>query len=291
MHKWLAIIALLAGLIGGAWSQVPRDGSEQKQHAESSDSKAQPTPKPCTCNVQIQETPAKQTGEPQEKSAKYPWRELCAPANIPNWILALVGVGGIGAALRTLKIIKLQADLMKEQSELMVEKERAKLRIDLKPLNPFPSEDETEGYMVEGSVAIYGYTEAFIETAEIYASIGEEGVLKPLPEWFFPLHLPSVIVTGSKPIDFATLVNTKDGPAWDEQIIPVRTGQEFVFCVAKIVFSDAYGHRWVYRLMKKHSFSWEPQNAAEAEILGKWEDVGLPSERGEYRQEQRPKAT
>jgi hypothetical protein len=42
----------------------------------------------------------------------------------------LAGVAG-WLALRTLGAIQLQADLMKDQSDLMVEKERAKLRIEL----------------------------------------------------------------------------------------------------------------------------------------------------------------
>lgn len=290
MPKRLAIRGLLViGLCSGAWSQVPRNESQQKQPAESKDDKSQPVIQPCVCAIQVQNAPAKETSEPQEKSAQYPWRELYAPANIPSWFLVGAGLFAGWLALKTLRAVRCQADLMKEQSDLVVEKERAKLRIDLKPFNPFPIEDESENYMVEGSVAIYGYTEAFIETAEIYASIGEEGIINPLPEWLFPLHLPSVILTGSKPINFATLVNAKDGPASDEGIIPVRAGQEFVFCTATIIFSDAYGQRWVFRLRKKLSFAWEPQNAAEAEILGRWEDVGLASERGEHRQEHQPK--
>jgi hypothetical protein len=64
------------------------------------------------CNVQIQEAPPKQAQEPDKKP--YQWRELYAPANIPNWALAaLAGWAGV-MALRTLRGINKQAALMEK---------------------------------------------------------------------------------------------------------------------------------------------------------------------------------
>lgn len=184
-----------------------------------------------------------------------------------------------------------QADLMKEQSALVVGKERAKLRIDLNPFNPFPASKGPMDYVVEGSVSIYGYSEAFIERSEIYASIGEEGILSPLPEWLFPMHLPPVILSGAAPVKFRTLVNASDGPATDEEIRQVREKKASIFCVATIEFSDAFGQRWVPRLRRRFCFLWKPESRSDAEILGVWEDDGLPEQNGEYRQGQqhRPK--
>src|ERR1700721_376111 len=111
MRKRLAVLGFFGWVACGAWPQVPRNGSQQKQRAESSDTKAQSAPKPCTCNVQIQETPAKEKQDSPSKPSSYPWRELYAPANIPNWVLALVGIGAVIAALKTLWAIRKQADL------------------------------------------------------------------------------------------------------------------------------------------------------------------------------------
>jgi len=87
----------------------------------------------------------------------------------PVWVnLALVL-----AALLTLWTIKRQADLMKEQSDLTTEMNRAKLRIELDPFQAVP--DQSEIYNIHGRVSIYGNSEAFITRSEIYASIGPGG--------------------------------------------------------------------------------------------------------------------
>ncbi len=46
----------------------------------------------------------------------YPWQELFAPANIPNWVLCAVGVFTVGMALRTLRSIDNQVAEMKAQT-------------------------------------------------------------------------------------------------------------------------------------------------------------------------------
>jgi hypothetical protein len=111
MLKRLAIIGLLVFGLCGAWSQVPGNGSYQNQRPETSGKKAQAAREPCSCNVQIHETPASEKQESTPKPSGYPWRELYGPANIPNWFLALVGIGAVIAALRTLWAIRKQADI------------------------------------------------------------------------------------------------------------------------------------------------------------------------------------
>jgi hypothetical protein len=60
------------------------------------------------------------TGEQQieTKAPSYPWHELLAPANIPNWILAFIGALGVGAAVLTLREIDAQVRQMKTQTDL-----------------------------------------------------------------------------------------------------------------------------------------------------------------------------
>ena len=128
MLKSLAIVGLLLGGFYGAWSQVPGDGGQQQENTQEQQKTADPS-KPVVA-IEAQSGTHKQE-QGSEKPSQYPWRELYAPANVPNWVLAfLAGVAG-WLALRTLGAIQLQADLMKDQSDLMVEKERAKLRIEL----------------------------------------------------------------------------------------------------------------------------------------------------------------
>jgi hypothetical protein len=71
----------------------------------------------------------------------YPWYELIAPANVPNWCLVVVGGLAAGMAYWTLRCIekqadhlRIQTDLMREQMDMMVQKERARLDIYPQPL-------------------------------------------------------------------------------------------------------------------------------------------------------------
>lgn len=108
MLKRLVIAGFLLGCISGAWPQIPRNGGQQKQHSETSGSEAKPAPQACSCNVQVQESPAIEKQSPTPKPSSYPWRELYAPANIPNWVLALVGTLAAFAGIKTLRAIEAQ---------------------------------------------------------------------------------------------------------------------------------------------------------------------------------------
>jgi hypothetical protein len=231
----------------------------------------------------VQNAPSKRAGEPQEEPVQYPWRELYAPANLPNWALALVAALAGYLAYRTLRAIKRQADLMKEQSDLMVEKERAKLRIELKPFRPVRSGDQISMYMVTGSVSIYGFTEAFVERSQIYACVGYDEMINPLPEWFFQIGgLPQVIRSGAPPVEFESMVISTKGPASDKELLPVREKNAPLFCKATIEYSDAFGQKWVLRLRQRFEFIF-PSLSPDA--LGSWMDDGPPEENGEFKRE------
>ena len=121
------------GLCGGAWSQVPRDSGTQDKNAQTGQNSAN-QPNPIVAAVNPQPSPSKQKDSAYRQPSEYPWRELYGPANIPNWFLVLLGAGGIFAAVRTLRSISLQANLMREQLDRMVERERARLSIEVQPL-------------------------------------------------------------------------------------------------------------------------------------------------------------
>ncbi|MFZ1086867.1 MAG: hypothetical protein WAN35_18030 [Terracidiphilus sp.] len=107
----MAILAVLLtfGLVGGTWPQVPGDGSKQQEHSQDQQKTADP-PKPVVV-VDSQHGTNNQDKTP-EKSAKYPWGELLAPANIPNWFLVIVGAVTGWFVYKTLRAIKKQADIM-----------------------------------------------------------------------------------------------------------------------------------------------------------------------------------
>ena len=58
--------------------------------------------------------PTTQIKEPNTKNrTQNVWREAFGPATWPNWALVIVGIGGIYAAIKTLKTIEAQARLQK----------------------------------------------------------------------------------------------------------------------------------------------------------------------------------
>ena len=97
MLNRLAIFGLLCfGLVSGSWSQVPRDGSKQQEKSqEQQDNAKSLKPTPVANHTQDETSDQKQGSE--QKSTKYPWDELLAPANIPNWVLVIVAAltGGV----------------------------------------------------------------------------------------------------------------------------------------------------------------------------------------------------
>ena len=100
MLKRLVILAVLVlGIVYSAWPQIPRDGSQQDRPAQREADKSQ-LAQPSPPTLQVQTSPAKQEEGAKEKPSGYPWDELLAPANIPNWMLCIVGaVAGIAAVL------------------------------------------------------------------------------------------------------------------------------------------------------------------------------------------------
>jgi len=113
MLKRLTVLGIALIFLNPAWPQVVGDGGKKNQHSESGKSQSSAASPQCTCVVQVQPAPTKQAEDSKSKS--YQWRELYAPANIPNWLLAVVGSLAVVAALKTLWAIRKQADLMDRQ--------------------------------------------------------------------------------------------------------------------------------------------------------------------------------
>jgi hypothetical protein len=118
MLKCLAIFAMLVfGFVDLAWSQIPRDGSQQQKHTQEQQNNSNAL-QPSTLGLQVQNITPKHEQGSEQKPSEYAWRELYAPANVPNWVLAfLAGLAGC-LAYKTLKAIKKQADIMERQTIL-----------------------------------------------------------------------------------------------------------------------------------------------------------------------------
>jgi hypothetical protein len=97
MLKRLAIVAvLMVGFGNGAWPQVPGNGSQQEKDAQKQQGSAKRV-QPTSVAIHAQNEASEQKQGSEQKPAKYPWGELLAPANIPNWVLVIVAAltGGV----------------------------------------------------------------------------------------------------------------------------------------------------------------------------------------------------
>jgi hypothetical protein len=113
MFKCLTVAGLILGIAHPAQSQIVGDGREKNQPTQRKDGGSAPVaPLP-----QVQLGSTEQAKESEHKA--YQWGELIAPANVPNWFLVGVAFWAGLMAVKTLKAIRIQADLMKIQADLM----------------------------------------------------------------------------------------------------------------------------------------------------------------------------
>jgi hypothetical protein len=106
MLKSLITIGFLFVVCAYARPQIPIDKSP---HVERSPSKSENRQliQPSKVSVQVQSAQEMQRGD----TKSYPWSELIAPANIPNWALCFVGAAAGCLAYRTLRAIRKQIKL------------------------------------------------------------------------------------------------------------------------------------------------------------------------------------
>ncbi len=220
MLKSLAIVGVLLGCMGWAWSQIPRDGGHQHKETEQANSQSNPTPSaiepphrdPSTSNQKQQSSP---------ESSKYPWKELYGPANIPNWCLVLVGGLAAGFAYWTLKNISMQTNQLRRQSDLLgkqietqIERERARLVLEPQPIE-IPENRFDDGVNLRSCIELTnsGHSNAFIKFGAVrFVLVG------------FGLRT----LSGANPDDFTPMSNTIEPskeavycPLWSDEI-PLR---------------------------------------------------------------------
>ena len=234
--KKLLMLGLSALLINGAWSQIPRNGSEQKQKAQEEQNRPKIV-QPSLPTIQEEKHPSEEKHDSSSQSRNYPWRESLTPASIPDWCLVIVGALAGLIALRSLKVISRQADEMEEQAILvkdqlaemrrqtdwLIEKERPRLDIELDLFDP--RQQTGTAYCITGYVSFYGLTIARDCKAEILVST-ERDVVEDAFEYYREgvtiadfhksparIEIPRIIRPNSHDIPFSTTVYSSFGKA------------------------------------------------------------------------------
>jgi hypothetical protein len=97
-------------VVPSPWNRDRQEKDARKQ--QDSAKPVQPTP----TTIRAENSTGKQEQKADPKPSGYPWGELLAPANVPNWFLVGAACLAGWLAYKTLRAIKEQADIMKTQA-------------------------------------------------------------------------------------------------------------------------------------------------------------------------------
>jgi hypothetical protein len=177
---------------------------------------------------------------------------------------------------RSVAATEKSADAAKENIELYISKERARLRVEIKPLVLSPKPEP--GYRVDFAVSIDGPTAAFITESLCVACVAPEEIIdnSELGDMImFPIRLlPDVIAANSQPLDcyaFFGLTNP------DEELYILEIGASRLFVVIRgfIKYKDVFDreHATYFRYVWKSSKF--------VKDYGDWVKCGSPEENRE----------
>lgn len=315
MRKRLVMPALLVlFLVCGARSQVLQDGSEQTQPAQGKGGETPAPAPPCICNVRMEDAPQKRASGSQEEPSQYPWRELLAPTNIPSWFLVGVGFWAGLMALRSLRRIGRQADLMNRQNvvalaaakaaqenaktaadqiRMMKDKERGRLRLDFEDLD-LTRTPSINTVIVSFRICLDGSTQAYVLDAECFAGVFAKDEVPSQRVWSPPMAIPPVVTPAMGPVNSFTLVHHGVN-LWtlglsEPTILSVQDSESRVCCEGHIRYRDVFGGTWRFNFKRRWEYFCEPLPEDEAWQGGQWEKYGGPEDNGEYEIEPVPEA-
>jgi hypothetical protein len=253
MRRRLAILCIIVWIGSRAWTQVPRNGSDQKQKPQWADNQStglQPF------HVAKQEQPTSKVKEqgPDTKSSKYPWREFLAPANVPNEALVLVGFGGIIFALLTLRAIKKQADIARA-ALISSFRPRVVLRsIRLNPPNIAEYQVANNGeWKIEFLLVNTGSTKATVETCQLDLAVIKDNPIPRIdkPQHFCTKKWESFVVPAGGRHPLELMIPYEAGFAITFDLVvqnlssPYSSGQQqtWPICYGTIIYTDDNGHK------------------------------------------------
>src|SRR5665213_1387363 len=123
LKRWLMVMLPLAIFLSIGWAVAHsvRNRSKENQHTQDHAANSKPLV------TQVRSVKQEDPTQNQPHDWHY-WKEAFYPGTWSNWALAVFGAWAGYMALMTLRAIK-------EQSDIMMNKERARLRIEVLPLN------------------------------------------------------------------------------------------------------------------------------------------------------------
>jgi hypothetical protein len=189
-----------------------------------------------------------------------------------NFLLVIVGGAQAVYVAKTLAAIKEQAKFLKRQNDMIVAKERARLRVDLVQLPKEP--EDFPAFIVKALVTISGSTEAAIRKTAFKSMVAGPHQIPRLPTSVQEMRgMPSVIRAADAPIevrDFAVAIGG---------FPKVFTGASTVYAKGAIHYTDVFDGKWVFRFSRRYQYLFFPDSKI---IGGGWEAYGEEGDNGEY---------
>jgi hypothetical protein len=211
----------------------------------------------------------------------YPWGDLLAPANIPIWVLVVVAIWA-AYSLRCVKAIAAQTRELKRQNDMLVNKERARLRVDMLPFDPLVTKGNLHAFEIRAEVTTSGPTDAFIDRTEFRAVVGDEPDRVDF-QASFPssmLNVGKIIRANAKPVQGMTLLRQPNADIFGpEHIGDIALGKRGIHAAGSITYRDAFDGRWIYRF--RYFYKAASLNDG-TPLGGYWTQVGTAEENGEF---------
>ncbi|MGA2904906.1 MAG: hypothetical protein ABSD98_13805 [Candidatus Korobacteraceae bacterium] len=199
------------------------------------------------------------------------------PLERPEWDAVIVAVGALLVIGWQSWETRKAAQATEKNTELYINRERARLRIDMKPL-VLPAETDFTFNTVDFTVSVYGQTDAFITDSLCVAYIFPWELVNN-PELgdrvMFPIHsLPSVVGANGHPVDCSVLLGPKGGPD-NTRIDEAKARRMFVGMRGFIKYKDVFDRE------RETAFRYVWRYSEVVEDYGQWEKSGNPEENRE----------
>jgi hypothetical protein len=192
------------------------------------------------------------------------------------WVFTglLVAVGAAQAfyVAKTLSAIKEQAKFLKQQNNMIISKERARLRVDLIDLPKKP--DDFPALAIKAVVTISGSTEAAVRKTAFQSTRKPTDIEANFPPTMHEMRgVPSVIRTLDSPTQVTDFVVPVGG--FDD----IYSGASLVYTKGEIHYTDIFDGKWVYRFYRRYEFLFYEEGRV---LGGGWKNCGNETDNGEY---------
>lgn len=215
----------------------------------------------------------------------YPWKDFIAPAIIPVWLLVIMAAWAALAALKSMKAIAVQTRELKRQNDMIMSKERARLRVEMLPFDPLVTKGNLHAFEIRAEVSISGPTDAFIDRTEFRAVAGDQPDSVDFNASFpsSMLNVGKSMKANAKPAQGMTLLRHANAEILGtENISEILAGKRGIHAAGSVTYRDVFDGRWIFRFRYFYKATYLNDGTP---IGGYWTQVGTPEENGEFRLE------